>query len=412
MPSIRLVATVAYLNDGYPIYDVPRIVRVEDELNTAIAQHTLAKVKKFLREAFGPVNIVKTWPDNTYTFKRVTRIIQVDHATVNVRITTFRTIGAYSSFEIGGNAYEYSGTNAAGFVVITGQNHPILDGYSLWMWIERGQECPDCGTLHLGADEICDRCLSQYEARSYNHRVENELGMEDTKEIRFGVELEYEKVTAKDVFRTLKGHALPKRDGSIHEGVEVVTRPATMATHKKALLNFYDQIKVQPASNTGMHVHIERSKLSQIQIGFMMEFLNHRQLLPFITVVAGRDYANNTYCRINDSYKMTYGVYFDTSDWKLKRSHTDKYTPFNTAKEHTVEIRIFASPADHAQCAARLDFVSALVAYSSPYAVSTKTLKEKYDWKLFLDFIKQNRSQYRDFYHYYMLSNSFKEVSI
>lgn len=412
MSGIKLAATVAYVMDSYPTYDLKRYARVEKELNAAIIEHGITAIRTYLKNMVGAVTLVKTWPENTYTFKRCTRTMQFDFEQRLVNFPTHLKALEYRRISAKDIEYTESGVNNSNCYVFVSKDHPKYYGHHLWEWIESGKECEDCGSLYFGPEDVCNTCLHRYEARSYNHRVEDELGMENTKEIRYGVELEYERITARDVFRTLKGHALPKRDGSIHDGVEVVTRPATIATHKQALKSFYDKIKVKPEHNTGMHVHIERSKLSQFQIGFMMEFLNHKKLIPFISVVAGRKYADNTYCRPNEAYNMTYGVYFDPADWKLKRSNTDKYTPLNTAKTHTVEVRIFSSPKDHEECAAKLDFVAALVAYSSPYSVSVKNLKEKYDWQLFLKFVEKNRSQYKDFFKYYVVPNKFRGVSL
>ena len=299
------------------------------------------------------------------------------------------------------------------------ETNPIMyHGYSLRYWIELGEICEECGSpfIRSGTSTICGTCASQYQLKPYNYKVEEDLGMEDieqytlfnkekqNKHIRYGVELEYENITPIDVYKTLKGHALPKSDGSIHSGVEIVTRPACIASHKDKLATFYAKIKVQAASNTGMHVHIERKGLSQYRIGFIMEFLNKDTLLKFNELIAGREYSRNTYCRPNPSSNMTTGIMYDTHTKKLIRSETDKYTPVNTRKTHTIEIRIFSSPETHEECSAKLDFVSALVQYSSPYSVSAKSLKDKFTKETFLKYVMDNRKEFKDFYNYYIKS--------
>jgi len=61
------------------------------------------------------------------------------------------------------------------------------------------------------------------------------------------------------------------KGGSIKNGVEIVTRPACVKTHKEKLQTFYNTVKVKAHSNTGMHVHVDKSKLSIYQIGFIYE---------------------------------------------------------------------------------------------------------------------------------------------
>lgn len=381
--------------------------KIFETLQAAIEDRGITAVRAALKEDMGNIQFVTVQPSGKKFFKKYSHKILLDFEEVYILPSDYHLL-------LNGEVLKVNGVNYRLFDVerhiAISDNHPRYYGYPLITWILEGQECPDCGVLHIGNREICPSCARQYQTRSYNTHVEDELGFENTKEIRFGVELEYEKVTAIDVFSTLKGHALPKRDGSINEGVEIVTRPAKLATHKDKLKNFYSRIKVKAASNTGMHVHIERSKLSQLQIGFMMEFLNNRNLVPFISVVAGRQYADNHYCRAQSHHNMTFGIYFDEREWKLKRQATDKYSPFNTAKPHTVEIRIFSSPTSHEECAAKLDFVAALVEFSSPYSVSVKSLKDKFSWDLFLTFVQKNKHQYKDFFNFYIKPEKFKEV--
>ena len=296
------------------------------------------------------------------------------------------------------------------YVLIPNNIHnPIYQGHSLYDWVEFGNICEDCGTPYLAitsSQTSCDSCSAQYNPKQYSHRVEDDLGFEETKEIRFGIELEYENVTGKQVYKTLKGHAQAKRDGSIHSGVEIVTRPACISTHKEKLADFYSQVAVKAESNTGMHVHIEKARLSQYQIGFIMQFLNNRTLAENIKTIAGRDYVTNHYTSLKDEHTMTYGLYYDDYGKKVIRNNTDKYSALNTAKQHTVEVRIFASPNNAEECFARLDFVNALVQYSSPYSVSVKTLKDKFTWTTFASYVKNHK---KDFPHLY--TNYMKEAS-
>lgn len=291
------------------------------------------------------------------------------------------------------------------------------------MWIRYGQICPDCGApfipnaydisissgiedhdddddyeddddVTLDTETVCANCAALHVAYPYNTQVQDMLGFEETNEILYGVELEYEGLTARTVAKYLKNHALAKRDGSIDHGVEVVTKPACLKTHKDALKNFFTHANVRAEDNTGMHVHIERAKLTEYQVGFIMQFLNSELLVPQITRVAGRRYASNNYCKNNTEMTMTWGLQWEG---KLTRSRTSKYSALNTSKPQTIEVRIFASPESYLECAARLEFIDGLVKYSSPYSVNVKRLKDKFTWPVFEAFMAANAKTYPNF---------------
>jgi hypothetical protein len=272
--------------------------------------------------------------------------------------------------------------------------------YSLQNIIDYGYECDECGATYIdrdywdnsaGEEILCPTCRIDIEPYQYSTRVEDILGYEDTKETLFGIELEYEGVRAKQVKKLLPHYALPKSDGSIGDGVEIVTKPACVATHKKELRLLFDNIRTVAHSNTGMHVHIEKRKLSEYQIGFMLEFLNKEDLTVHIEKIAGRNYKDNHYCKTDKYATMTKGLFWDK---RLMRNETDKYTTFNTRKNKTVEIRIFASPESYMECVARLEFVEGLVLFSSPYSMHVKSLKDKFKWETFEQYMQTNKKHF------------------
>lgn len=295
---------------------------------------------------------------------------------------------------------------------------PYFQGYSIEEWIAAGEFCSDCGTPYIRnypTEDLCEDCASTQIVHNYSTPVESILGFEPLptqeqnkvitglgrkKERLFGVELEYEQVSGRDVYKTLKGHALPKSDGSIRDGVEIVTRPARLVTHKEKLKPFFDKIKTKAYLNTGMHVHVGKDGLSEYRIGFMLEFVNKPQLRKNLIEVAGRDFTTNSYTRPDDKYTMTWGLY--EQGYKIFREATDRYTPLNTRKGKTIEFRLFSSPESAEECFAKLDFVNALVDYSDPYIVNVKTLKDKFNWKVFENFIIKNKKTYPDFYNYFI----------
>jgi len=373
-----------------------------DQLTTAIVQFGIKAVRKEIKSLRAnktcPV-IVPLLQSNRYYFRHCVYKIFLNNEVVYA--TQSETNNLWDT------GYEFYGTDKEGCRHHANSTAQYYNGNPLSLWIACGKECSDCGEPFIDLDNnriTCPTCLTKYNVRSYNHKVEDELGFEDTTHTRFGIELEYENVTKEHVFNNLKGHALPKSDGSIRSGVEVVTKPACIATHKTALAPFFTNVTTKKASNTGMHVHIERAKLSEYQIGFIQEFINHPDLLTINKKVAGRAYDVNHFCQAKTNLKMTTGLQYDPDYKTLKRTASAKYSALNTSKRNTVELRIFSSPESAEECFAKLDFVSALVQYASPYSVHVKNLKDKFSWDEFTKFIVANKKEFKDFHSYFIAS--------
>ena len=218
-------------------------------------------------------------------------------------------------------------------------------------------ECDREAIAEYMVDHVCKDCLdAPYKIHNYSTRVEGMLKFKAKKvkpsTIYLGCELEYETNDRDraqlDVGKLLKGHALMKSDGSIRNGFEIVTCPATIDIHLEVFKNFYDNIpkdlKIQ--SNVGMHVHISRKPLSQLTIGKMTAFLNNLSNKDFISHIAGR--INNSYAKMDENRNVTY-------PWKNRRNGGDRYNALNLNPDNTIEVRLFATPMDYKTFASRLD---------------------------------------------------------
>lgn len=386
-----------YLLNNYPdTMWIKNYQEIVQELTKTIEENSMSFVIKEIRKDGIPCPlIVKLADTGQYTFHKCAKKVVLDFDEAYISNDGF--INGFKDFKRGGY-------REGSLLVMVSDNHPKYDGIYLFSLIALGEECEDCGKIFIDYDNVsvCDDCATAYKTLEYNAKAEDILPTEETSSRLFGIELEYEDITARQVGKTLKGHAISKRDGSIRNGVEVVTRPACVETHKKSLKPFYESVKVSAKSNTGMHVHVDKKNLSAYQLGFMLEFLNKPSLIPDIEKVAGRKYSTNTYCRTLDSMKMSWGNKFDEGRYKLVKTPTQKYSPLNTSKAKTIEVRIFSSPESYEEMCGKLDFVAALVRYSSPYAVSVKSLKEKFEWATFTNFVEANRKEFPHFVSYFL----------
>jgi len=187
----------------------------------------------------------------------------------------------------------------------------------------------------------------------------HQFGIELECELRRGFDFDdYMDYKAKEMFPVWYLHS--KYDGSLGpRGMELVTRPDSMAVHRKvwaeALPEVREAFRGWNGEECGMHVHIGRSTLTKLQLAKMIVFLNAPNLKKLITSIAGRD--NCSWCKI---YKKTYGELY--SD--------DRYEALNVTNHSTVEVRIFRSNVSQAGFLKNLEFVECMVDYCAPYTTS------------------------------------------
>lgn len=257
--------------------------------------------------------------------------------------------------------------------------------------------CPVCNNEVVEGDlvdgEMCNSCYdNKYKIHSYSTRVPTLLSFKaknvrpKVEPIYLGLELEYETVNKdrakKEVINLLDGHAILKSDGSIRNGFEIVTCPATADIHLDVFKSFFDNkpkdLKV--ADNVGMHIHISRKPLNTFTIGKMTEFLNRSDNARFITHVAGRE--PNQYCRLQNR-TLTYPLY----------DKGDRYNALNLNPDSTVEIRIFSTPKDFQEFAQKVQFAQALTDYCGPAQLSC-SLKELTKASTFTSWVLQHHKDY------------------
>ena len=268
------------------------------------------------------------------------------------------------------------------------------------------ETCTNCGhesVTELMINKVCHHCLdASFKIHNYSTRVENLLKFKATRvrpnTVYLGCELEYETENRNraqlGVGKLMHGHALMKSDGSIRNGFEIVTCPATLDIHLDIFKKFYETIPpdLKVANNVGMHVHVSRKPLSQLTIGKMTEFLNRFDNKEFIHHIAGR--IDNNYARMNSDRTITF--------LRKNRHGGDRYNALNLNNEKTIEVRLFATPMNYKEFAMRLQFVQALVDYCMP-AQSNESLKKQTHHEAFVAWLSQRKRMFPE------LSNHLKK---
>ena len=223
-----------------------------------------------------------------------------------------------------------------------------------------------------------DEDQEQYEGvYDYSHRVEDDLGkalMDNEKHTKdtifYGVELEVERrnncpyeITSRINEEVLSGFAQCKSDGSLDNGFEITTTPATFLKQKQQWERFFkdkecmESLKGWNTDTAGLHIHISRSALRLTDIGKLLVFINDDDNTKFIKQIAGRSseqWAKRTPKKITDSLRSS-----------------EKYESVNMAHSQTIELRIFKSNISRNGFYRVLEFTDSLVYFVKNYASLT-----------------------------------------
>lgn len=242
-------------------------------------------------------------------------------------------------------------------------------------WYQDEENVPRTG-LHPYEDNVLDWC-------KYDRKLV-ERGA-----LLFGVELEMEptgRAEQADLIDALGGITgkkfILKEDGSLDDGVEIVTIPLSLEDHTTRFgwEEVLDPLRSIAKSgvdtdNCGMHVHINKAALSPLQIGKMLVFLNSALLRNQITIIAQRE--SNTYCKRSDK-KFTDG-----------RGISEYRHDVANVGFATVEIRMFRGNLRADRVLKNLEFCHALVLFCRD-----ASLTEVERWDGFATWLLKRRSQY------------------
>lgn len=196
----------------------------------------------------------------------------------------------------------------------------------------------------------------------------------------FGVELEMVPNVShvhEAVIDTLGGKWVPDRpyilcrDGSLGEaGVEMITLPFTLDAHKsdkyvpwKKTLAALRHVAMS-GKNTrvcGMHVHINRRALSQLQMGKMLVVINAPEMQELVCCIAQRSdggYAHRKFAKVSDG-KFIEGTHFDALNVATSKG--------------TCELRIFRGNLRYERVMKNLEFTEALCMYAAQQSMQLLT---------------------------------------
>lgn len=203
----------------------------------------------------------------------------------------------------------------------------------------------------------------------------------------YGVELETEFSHGRDrnqFANTAKNipHIIAKSDGSLCCGIEIVTIPMDLAGHKSQMdwpniLGTALSNSARSKSSCGIHIHINRSALTELVLAKLLFFINAYTHRDFITCIAQRDFANNSYC--GTDHEKSHASMAKTL--KIGKNSC-RYVAVNLTNARTVEIRIFAANLRIERVMKNLEFVDALIHYCIETSVAEINVSTFKTWTI------------------------------
>lgn len=207
-----------------------------------------------------------------------------------------------------------------------------------------------------------------------------------------GVELEAEGIrhTCDEIDDEYEGFIF-KEDGSLDNGAELVTRPAPYSWHESffssGILEAMRDAGGRSYNTTtcGLHVHIGRAYLTQLQIARAIVFLHNPENETFLRAIAQRD--PSRWARI------ALGKTLCKQD-TTRNGDEGRYTSLNLENAKTVELRIFKGTLSRTGVMRAIQFTLAL--FESQRTGNAESITQCHRLETLLDHITKNAKHYKD----------------
>lgn len=187
-----------------------------------------------------------------------------------------------------------------------------------------------------------------------------------------GLEVEVERGPNADedvhrqVNRAMSNFVITKSDGSLDNGFEIVTVPATYAYHKGGAdgksspwEGFFagpaKQLRAWSTDTCGLHIHVSRMALKPLQLAKIAAFIYRDENHEFIKDIAGRGHTN--YARHNEDAPK--------KPVDILRASTEKYVALNIGRSTTIEFRLFRGNVRRSGLMRSIEFVVSLCQFAN-----------------------------------------------
>ena len=213
-----------------------------------------------------------------------------------------------------------------------------------------------------------------------------------------GVELEVE--VGDRISRLRKGPSIRdidrefmvlKSDGTLSNGFEVVTAPASLDVHKEMWPKILStgtkrNVTSWKTETCGFHVHVSRKPITPLTLGKILVFVNSHKTRQEIVDLAGRE--NHFHPSRNKCYAVM-------QEKKVTEVPPDRYQAVNTTNANTIEFRIFKGTLDVKHVLANIEFVDAVVRWCM-----NTSIREVESWKSFWSYVTRYKKRYAELITY------------
>lgn len=237
-------------------------------------------------------------------------------------------------------------------------------------------KCLICGTYTHNDNMICDSCTSGVYVKNINgygtkpkpvfknYKYDKDIPLGKR---YYGLELEYSNTNSAMVKENMidlyKDKWLyNKSDGSLSNGVEIVTSPCDY----KSIMWLLDKIKEPIKSitsgskytqNAGIHIHVSKKSIPSYNIYKLSYLLNNMQAKELSSIMFYLSGRNNC---VGDENEVRYAKIGEITKF---RDETDRYLALNLTNLHTIEFRIFKSTNDMDKVKSYINFVESMIKF-------------------------------------------------
>lgn len=237
-------------------------------------------------------------------------------------------------------------------------------------------KCLVCNTYTDNENMICDNCISGVYVKNINsystkpkpifknYKYDKDIPLGNR---YYGLELEYSNTDSVQVkekmFDLYKDKWLyNKSDGSLYNGVEIVTSPCDYKSIMWLLDKMKEPIKemtigTKYSQNAGIHIHVSKKSIPSYNIYKLSYLLNNMQAKELSSIMF---YLSGRNATVSDNYLGRYAKIGEITNFK---NETDRYLALNLTNEHTIEFRIFKATNDMDKVKSYINFVESMIKF-------------------------------------------------
>lgn len=281
--------------------------------------------------------------------------------------------------------------------------------------LDRNQNCQDCGGYCIECDQYAyhDELFHDYQNNGYvcmgcYEEIGSKTQFFGTKKTKFkpvlymGVEVEVENCGKKGTYSTQTrfntDFTYTSGDGSLDNGFEIKTRPATfwwLKENEDKLAPIFalakEGFKAYDTRTCGMHIHLDKRAFSEGQLYKFSEFVYASTHRKFVTKIAQRD--GSTWAKYIKPYtgvgRLGYSARAGSKKKKamMKKEHWEKYRAVSQSRG-TIECRLFKGNLSARGFWRNVEFCHSLYLFAGETSIRENTSSKYYS------FVGDNRGIY------------------